>query len=55
MAIIAFWSNEEKETAQRLVNIAEITKYYDYETQMEKSQDVDSRIANFPNDKKTNT
>jgi len=40
---------------QRLVNIAEITKYFDSESNIEKSKDVDSRIENFPSDKKNNS
>ncbi len=40
---------------QRLVNIAEITKYFDSESNIEKSQDIDSTIKNFPDDKKNNS
>ena len=39
---------------QRLVNIAEITKYYDSELGTEITRDRDSEIANFPSDKKNN-
>ena len=40
---------------QRLVNIAEITKYFDSELGKEVTEDRDSQIANFPGDKKNNT
>ncbi len=42
-------------TDQRLVNIAEITKYFDSESNMEKDADRDSQISNFPINMKNNT
>ncbi len=44
----------EKENV-RLVNIAEITKYFDAESNIEKNTDRDSQIENFPDNKKNNT
>lgn len=44
-------------TNKRLVNIAEITKYFDAESNMEKLEDRDSQTVGnglFPNDKKNN-
>lgn len=40
---------------QRLVNIAEITKYFDSESNIQKTKDIDSESENFPNDKKNNS
>ncbi len=42
-------------TPQKLVNIAEITKYFDSESNIEKAKDRDSTIENFPEDKKNNS
>lgn len=45
---------EAGSTAKRLVNIAEITKYFDSESNIEKTADRDSQISNFPNNLKNN-
>ena len=45
---------EAGSTAKRLVNVAEITKYFDSESNMEKTADRDSQISNFPNNLKNN-
>ncbi len=46
---------QESDKDQRLVNIAEITKYFDSELGKEVTIDRDSQIANFPDTLKTNT
>lgn len=50
-------TEEAGTTNKRLVNIAEITKYFDAESNMEKLEDRDSQTVGnglFPNDKKNN-
>ncbi len=45
---------ESGTNSKRLVNVAEITKYFDSESNIEKTADRDSQTSNFPNNLKNN-